>query len=542
MPSEGVVHLRKYLTGIVGNAPFGILTMSASHEVGIINNNAMYLLGFKGIDPASLIDCHYEQVFIHVPELLEKFTEILAARKKREWNLVRLHVNQFVINIKIRELFNGTLFILEDITTQAELEDKLMHQASFDALTNLVNRHEFESHTEKAIQKAQDHNLPGAVLFIDLDRFKPVNDTAGHAAGDALLKRVAKIFSKHIRTRDILARIGGDEFAVLLEDCPIAVAEKIANAMRQEVDEFVFMYDIHAFSIGISVGIAAFGKQGETLSSIVNAADNACQTAKQGGRNSIHTAELNDHEYEVYQQQVAWLPRINTALEKDAFVLFGQEIRSLTSTLQGVHFELLIRLQDGDSIVPPNAFIPAAERYDLMPKIDCWVLDKAFSTLQANTAYSINLSGQSVSDPVLAEYIISLQEKYAIEAAKITLEITETAAIQNIEASINFIKKLKQRGFKFSLDDFGSGLSSFSYLATLPLDYLKIDGSFVKKIATDPISYAMVKSINEVAHIMGLETIAEFVEDEKILKKLTEIGVDFAQGYFLHKPQPLSAL
>jgi len=539
---EESVHLRKYLTGIVGNAPFGIVTMSANNEVGIINDNAIHLLGFKSLNPEDLVDCSYEEVFFHIPRLLNGFNDLLTKKKKRELDLIRIKVNQFTVNIKIRELFNGTLLIIEDITKQAELEDKLMHQATFDGLTELFNRQEFEDRTQKEIKKAQVHHLPGAVIFIDLDRFKPVNDTAGHAAGDELLKRVAGMLQNHIRNRDMLARIGGDEFAILLADCPLNVAEKIADAMRIEIDEFVFIYDDNAFSIGISAGIASFGEENDTLSSVINAADNACQIAKQGGRNSVHTAALNDHEYEVYQQQIAWLPRINTALEKDEFVLFGQEIRSLTSPLQGVHFELLIRLQEGDSIVPPNAFLPAAERYDLMPKIDCWVLDKAFSTLQANTAYSINLSGQSVSDPALAEYIMSLQEKYAIDATKITLEITETAAIQNIEAFISFIKKLNQRGFKFSLDDFGSGLSSFSYLATLPVDYLKIDGSFVKKIATDPISYAMVQSMNEVAHIMGLETIAEFVEDENILNKLIEIGVDFAQGYYLHKPQPLSAL
>jgi len=427
-----------------------------------------------------------------------------------------------------------------DITRQKEIEEQLRDQATHDPLTRLANRQQFETHAELAISKAISHQLTGAVIFIDLDRFKPVNDTAGHAAGDELLKRIALLLNDKIRGRDLLARIGGDEFAVLLEDCPIHIAQQIAENMRKAVDEFVFVYAEHSFSIGLSAGITSFGEFDDKLSTVINVADNACQIAKSSGRNAIYTVDHNKDEYIQHKQQVDWLPKINKALADDSFVLFAQEIRALDSEVKGLHYELLLRLksENGD-IIPPFAFLPSAERYDLMQKIDRWVIEAAFKTMDKNNSYSINLSGQSMADNSLGSYIESLIDRYCIDAHKVTFEITETAAIQNFENCMNLIASLKNKGFKFSLDDFGSGLSSFSYLKNMPVDYLKIDGSFVKEIATDNTSYAMVKSINEVAHIMGIKTIAEFVENEDILDKLKEIGIDYAQGYHIHKPEAL---
>ncbi len=538
--TEEGVHLRKYLTGIIGNAPFGIVTLSVDLEVGIINANAVQLLGFKNRQPESLVDCKHESLLAHAPKLLDEFNQILNSHKKRQLDLFKISINQYTVNIKIRELFNGTLIIIEDITKQAELEKRLLDQATHDSLTKLYNRQEFEDCTEKYIKKAYEHKLPGAIIFIDLDRFKPVNDTAGHAAGDELLIRVANILRKHIRERDILARIGGDEFAILLEDCPLSAADKIANLMRKDIDKFTFVFGEHSFNIGMSAGIAAISDNNKKLSDVITAADNACQIAKNEGRNRIHVASLDEHEYQQHQQQIAWLPKINKAINSNEFILFAQEIRALETTSNDKHYELLIRLKNKDgSITSPNAFIPAAERYDLMPKIDRCVLEMAFANMQRHTSYSINLSGQSASDITLGDFILDLQKTYNINAEKITLEITETAAIQNIEKFMALMSRLKRAGFKFSLDDFGSGLSSFTYLKTMPVDYLKIDGSFVKEIVTDSTAYAMVKSINEVGHTMGLKTIAEFVESAEILSRLKEIGVDYAQGYHLHKPQDL---
>jgi len=536
-------HLRKYLTGIIGNAPFGIITFSVNHEVGIINAEAIKLLGFENSNPEDLIDASYNDTFVNTSTMLKKFQALVKSGDKFEADVFDIPINLNIVNIRIRELFNGSLIIIEDVTKQVKLEKQLRYQASHDSLTNLGNRKDFEDCVETYIHKAVDHNLPGAVLFIDLDRFKPVNDIAGHAAGDELLKRVAIILLSNVRNRDIVARIGGDEFAVLLADCPLNMAEQIAEAIRKAVDEMAFIFEGHSIKVGISAGISIINQQNNKLSHIINSADNACQIAKNQGRNQIHVASLETGEYNQHKQQVAWLPKITKALKDNQFRLFVQEISEINQTTPTTHYEILIRLKNEDgSFTSPNAFIPAAERYDLMPQIDRWVIECAFSNIDKQTNYSINLSGLSTCDPTLAQYIESLQKIHDIDATRITFEITETAAIQNIDKCLLLIKSLKALGFQFSLDDFGSGLSSFSYLKNLTVDYLKIDGSFVKEIVDDSTSYAMVKSINEVGHTMGLKTIAEFVENKDILERLKEIGVDYAQGYYIHKPEQLSYL
>jgi len=535
-------HLRKYLTGIIGNAPFGIVTFSVNHEVGIINADAMKLLGFENSKPDDLVDANYNDTFINAPSVIATFERLIRTGERFEADIHDIDINLHKINIKIRELFNGALIIIEDVTKQAKLEKQLRYQASHDSLTNLGNRQDFEDCVETYIYKAIEHNLPGVVIFIDLDRFKPINDIAGHAAGDEVLKRVAIILLSNVRERDIVARIGGDEFAVLLTDCPLKVAEKIAESIRKAVDEMVFIYDEQPFKIGISAGISFINRANNKLSNIINSADNACQIAKNQGRNRIHVASSETGEYKQHKQQVAWLPKITKALQLNQFTLYAQEIRAINSHSTEKHYELLIRLINKDgSITLPNAFIPPAERYDLMPQIDRWVIECAFSSIDRKTNYSINLSGLSTCDAGLADYIESLQKIHRIDPRRITFEITETAAIQNIDKCLMLINHLKTLGFQFSLDDFGSGLSSFSYLKNLNIDYLKIDGSFVKEIVNEPTSYAMVKSINEVGHAMRLKTIAEFVENKEILLKLQEIGVDYAQGYYIHKPEQLKS-
>ena len=536
-------HSRKYLTGIIGNAPFGIITFSVNHEVGIINADAIKLLGFENSEPDDLIDASYKDAFVNVPKIIYLFQNLISTGKKFEADFHGIEINLRKLNIKIRELFNGSLIIIENVTKQAKLEKQLRYQASHDSLTNLGNRRDFEDCVQTYIHKAVEHNLPGAVIFIDLDRFKPINDIAGHAAGDELLKRVAIILLSNVRDRDIVARIGGDEFAILLTDCPLNIAERIAEPIRKAIDEMIFIYEENSFKIGISAGISCINRENCKLSNIINSADNACQIAKNQGRNQIHVASTETGEYKLHKQQVAWLPKITKALQLKQFTLFIQEISEIKARSSKKHFEILIRLKNTDgSFTLPHIFIPPAERYDLMPQIDRWVIECAFSNIDKNNNYSINLSGLSTCDSGLADYIESLQKIHQIDASSITFEITETAAIQNIEKCLKLISRLKSLGFQFSLDDFGSGLSSFSYLKNLTIDFLKIDGSFVKEIVNDPTSYAMVKSINEVGHTMGLKTIAEFVENKEILGKLEEIGVDYAQGYYIHKPEQLQSI
>jgi len=533
-------HIRKYLSSIMGKVPFGVITLSINHEVGVINADAIKLLGFVNSRPEDFIDTRLSDVFSNITAVINAYEKLTNAGEKVELDLCNLKINRYTVNIRIRELFNGSIITIEDVTTQTTLARQLRYQASHDHLTDLGNRKGFEACVGSYLPKTIRHNLTGAVLFVDLDRFKPINDLAGHTAGDELLKKVAILISSNVRERDVVARIGGDEFAVLLTDCPLRAAEKIAESIRKTIDEMVFIFEEHSFKVSVSIGISCICRENNKVSTIINSADNACQIAKNLGRNQLHTALPDTSEYKDHKQQVAWLPRITQALQQNQFTLYMQEIADVRSPKTDKHYEILIRLVNADgSITLPQSFIPPAERYDLMPQVDRWVIEYAFSNIDKNTNYSINLSGLSTCDPTLADFIESLSQIHVIDARRITFEITETAAIQNIAKCLGLIGRLKALGFKFSLDDFGSGLSSFTYLKNLTIDYLKIDGSFVKEIAHDSASYAMVKSINEVGHAMGLETIAEFVENQSILNKLQEIGVDYVQGYHIHKPEQL---
>ncbi|ABZ77205.1 diguanylate cyclase/phosphodiesterase [Shewanella halifaxensis HAW-EB4] len=541
--TQQTVALRQYLTGIIGNAPFGILTISEEMEISIINADAIKLLGLPLSDLADMVDIPYSEAFVNIPELQENFETSIIGKQSRQCDLSRIKANAYILNIKCRSMLHGTLVIIENVTKQAELEDKLLYQATHDNLTKLANRKQFEERLKRFIAKSKLHTLSGAVIFIDIDRFKPVNDTAGHAAGDELLKRVTAIMKTNIRERDTLARLGGDEFSILLEMCSLNKAVQIAEKIRKEIESFVFTYGKKSFKVGISAGISLVNVPYDTVSAIINAADNACQIAKNNGRNRVHVINLENGELEEHIREVEWLGKLNWALASNQFVIYAQKICAIGGGEESSHFEVLIRLKDEDGmIISPGVFIPPAERYDLMPDIDRWVLKATFSKITPSCNYSINLSGQTLSDDSLINYIENLLDTYNVNPKQICFEITETAAIQELDKTVALISCLKQKGFCFSLDDFGSGLSSFSYLKKLPVNYLKIDGDFVKDIATDSVSYAMVKSINEVGHTMGLKTIAEFVESEAILAKLTEIGVDYVQGYYIHEPQPFEKL
>ena len=534
--------IEQYFSSIIANAPFGVVTISDEMEVGIINYDALKLLGFSHLSPCDLVDDVYSNTFLNIKELYDFFQKLFFHDGKPDLDLTHVQSYGFTLNIKCRPILNGTLVILENASIQAELEKKLQHQANHDPLTELVNRREFEERLQHFILRSTFNNKPGAVMFIDLDRFKPVNDSVGHAAGDELLQKIASILKNNIKPQDTLARIGGDEFAVLLEDCELTIAARIAEEMRQSVDEFVFIYEQQSFSVGLSIGVAPINERYNSVASIINSADNSCRIAKNEGRNRVHIINSESDELEAYQEEVEWLARVNSALIANDFVLFRQKIAPLSG--EGVdHYEVLLRLKNKDgSLVSPSVFIPPAERYDRMALIDRWVLKEVFSNLEQNCEYSINLSGQSLSDDFLIDYIENLQKIYDVDPHQICFEITETVAIQKLDVTAKLIARLKNKGYRFSLDDFGSGLSSFAYLKNMPVDHLKIDGAFVKDIAIDSVSYSIVASINQVGHTLGLKTIAEFVEDEAIFNKLEEIGVDYVQGYYIDKPQPVEQM
>ncbi len=445
----------------------------------------------------------------------------------------------------------GWVIALRDVSHSRALAAQVAFQATHDSLTGLVNRAEFDRRLGVVLNNASRRRQSASLLYLDLDQFKIVNDTCGHVAGDELLKQLSSILGRALRSSDTLARLGGDEFGVLLENCPPSKALQIAETLRDTVSEFNFVWQEQIFATGVSIGHVHFEDDSLRAGEILSKADEACYVAKDQGRNRIHTYQPGEEAQATRHGEMQWVGIIHQALEDDRFVLHAQPIFEVAEVGHAgalPHYEVLLRMQDRDGeLIPPMAFIPAAERYNLMPRLDRRVIRSVIRALagsyadpaQCTATFAINLSGSSISDPDVARFILGELRDHNLPGHCIAFEITETAAIANFANAVRLINEVKAAGCTFSLDDFGSGLSSFAYLKHLPVDLLKIDGSFVKGVATDPVDRAMVASINEIGHLMGLRTIAEFVEDEDILQVLREIGVDYAQGYGLGRPMPL---
>ena len=436
-----------------------------------------------------------------------------------------------------------------NIRRRKRVEHKLTYQASHDALTGLVNRREFENRAERLLSTKGQKKGEHALCYMDLDQFKVINDNYGHNAGDELLRQLGAELQKVVRKSDTLARLGGDEFGVLMERCSLDDAYRVADSLLKVIQEHLFLWEEHSLRIGASIGLVSIPQTAADLTQLLQNADAACYRAKDTGRNRIHI--FNDDDTEIAQRlgEMKWVERIHHALESNLFCLYAQAIVPLSSS-SDKHYEILIRMQGEDGrIIPPGAFLPAAEQFNLIAKIDQWVIRKSFQFLSANPVFlkqvsfcSINLSGQSLSSSDILDFIIDQLEQSGVDGSKLCFEITETAAISNLKIATKFISILKGLGCQFALDDFGSGLSSFAYLKNLSVDYLKIDGMFVKDIVDDPIDHAMVKSINEIGQVMGMKTIAEFVENDEIKHMLCEIGVNYAQGYGIEEPLPLDTI
>lgn len=435
----------------------------------------------------------------------------------------------------------GTVLVFHDVTESRQLSRQLTWQATHDELTQLVNRREFERQLSELLQTAQDTSM---LCYLDLDQFKLVNDTCGHPAGDALLQTVADILKNQVRVTDTVARLGGDEFAILLRQCTPEFARRIANLMCQSIREFRFVWGDHSFSIGASIGLVELVPENQNLAEVLAASDAACYAAKEAGRNRIHMYRADDLTLSRQRDQQQWCLRIDRALEDNRFCLYHQPIASLRE-VQGKphHTELLLRLiSEEGQIIAPMAFIPAAERYHRMQKIDQWVISQFLTNLsQAETdsqmIYNINLSGTSLNDEQFLQFLKDALLHSPVDPARLCFEITETAAISNLTQVAAFMKSLKQLGCQFALDDFGSGMSSFGYLRQLPVDYIKIDGSFIQQLH-DPISQAIVDSICKIGRAMNTRTIAERVEDSIAMARLRDLGVDYVQGYGIAKPSP----
>ncbi len=443
----------------------------------------------------------------------------------------------------------GSVMVLQDVSQERKLKRQLSYQASHDMLTGLFNRLMFEQHLEAVLVNVRQEGRHHALCYVDLDQFKIVNDTCGHVAGDELLRQIGDLLKSCIREGDTLARLGGDEFGLLLENCELQKAVSVADKMRESVKGFRFGWHDKSFEIGASIGVVAINAENNDKASILASADMACYAAKDMGRNRVHVYEPSDTHLTEQHGHMHWASRISKALDDDRMVLFEQPIVAIKGEPDmSVHCEILIRMIDDEgSLIQPNAFIPAAERYNLMQKVDRWVISEVFRTLASNQSkdihkiVSINLSGISLVEDELLGYVLAQAKQHKTDLSRICFEITETAAITNLSRATYFIKELKALGCKFSLDDFGSGLSSFSYLKNLPIDYLKIDGSFIVDILKDPIDRAMVDAIVRLGHVLKVQVIAEWVENEETLQLLESIGLDYVQGYHLGRPEKLNS-
>lgn len=442
----------------------------------------------------------------------------------------------------------GGVLVFRDVTVERGQSQKLSWQASHDALTGLPNRLEFERQLDDALESFRVAGHQHVMCYLDLDQFKIINDTCGHAAGDELLRQVAKILQQQLRKSDLLARLGGDEFGVLLLGCSLERAQGIAENMLTAVRALRFNWGDKVFSVGVSIGMVTLTEQTLSKEQVMSAADSACYAAKDGGRNRVVVHQPQDSDTLHRLEDMDWTARIIRAIDENRLRLYYQEYLPLTSAAgTGRHVEVLLRMVDETgNVIAPGAFTSAAERYNLMTRIDQWVIATVFSAYSGLTEFfgadlscSINLSGTSLNGEHLIEFIREQAALHHVRSESVCFEITESAVINQLRKAAQFILDLKADGFRFALDDFGIGMSSFAYLRNLAVDYLKIDGSFVRDMATDPLNRAMVSAMNEIGHVMGLQTIAEFVDSEAALEQLRLIGVDFAQGYLIAKPAPL---
>jgi diguanylate cyclase (GGDEF)-like protein/PAS domain S-box-containing protein len=539
----------------------GVITTDADGMVEYVNQVAAQLTGVSNDDAKGmgLFDVltlvNDEGVPPSTNPVLKAINEQRIIDNYEPMTLVRENGDNYAVELTAAPIEDydgsiiGAVLVFRNMTAIRDMANQMAYQATHDSLTGLINRDEFERRLVEAINVARNNHEEHVLCYMDLDQFKVVNDTCGHIAGDELLKQLTVLLHRKIRKSDTLGRLGGDEFGILFLDCKLDKARQIIRILCNTINEFRFVWGDKSFEIGVSVGVVAINSQSGGLTEVLSAADSACFVAKDLGRNRIHIYQPDDQILSQRRGEMQWLPRIRHALEHDRFQLYYQKFIPVSSPDSEYNIELLVRMIDEKGeIIPPMAFLPAAERYDLMPAIDRWVINNAFLSLRnyqqyignANYMWTINISGQSLSDEYFLDFIIGKRLEHQVDASRICFEITETAAVTNLTDATHLITALKEEGFRFALDDFGSGLSSFNYLKHLPVDYLKIDGSFVKDLMDDPIDYAMVESINQIGHILKLKTIAEFVENSETLQILKELKVDYAQGYAIHKPQLLS--
>lgn len=553
------VHTREQrLSAVLNNTAEGIITFDKRGIIEGFNQAAERLFGWSeseilgtSINLLIATDKHdrrdgYLDHFLRnqIQRLVGHEGEVVGLH--RDGTIFPMAVKISAMQLEGREIYIG---LLADISERKAMMDRLKFVAEHDGLTGLYNRSYFQQELERVVERAQRRSAHhSALLYIDLDNFKYVNDTMGHAAGDQLIVQVAAVLQKRARKSDILARFGGDEFTVLLDDTDLDNASRVAESFRQKIAGFTFNYEGKHADVGCSIGVASIHSQSNSATEAMSYADLACHLAKRGGRNRIHVFDPADAEkVATMSVDMGWSRRIKTAIENNRFELACQPIVH-TGTREVDAYETLIRLRDEhDEIIMPSGFLPAAERFGLAGDIDIWVITRAIDTLahlretQPRARYSINLSALTLTRAGLVDFIASRLVQSRLDPAALTFEVTETAAITDMSAAGTLLSGLRQLGCRTALDDFGSGMSSFAYLRELPVDFVKIDGRFVKNLATNPVDQAMVKAMNEIAHALGKLTIAEFVENEESFRLLGLFGVDYAQGYHLGRPVLVAA-
>lgn len=442
------------------------------------------------------------------------------------------------------------LMVATDISEQRQLTELLSYQASHDALTDLYNRREFERRLDHVRAEVANGTSVAALFYIDLDQFKLINDTSGHIAGDQLLVQLAMVMREQLRGNDVLARLGGDEFGVLIADVhDRAGVEEVGERLRRQIDGYVFVWDQRSYTITASIGVVMIEHADSSLDDPLAQADTACYIAKESGRNRMHFYSALDDDATRRQSEMEWANRLRWAVDEHLLLLKYQEIWPLaTSRATGPRIEVLLRFRGDNGLqVVPGAFLPAAERYGLMPMIDRWVIDTVianFDRLHPEGARlrmaTLNLSGASIEDATLADHILDLLERHRVDPTRICFEITETVAVRNLSPVVRLIERLRAVGCRFALDDFGAGMSSFGYLKNLPVDYIKIDGSFIRDMLVDPMSEAIVRAVTDIGHRRGLKVVAEWVNDQRVADALVQLGVDYGQGFALHEPEIVS--
>ena len=473
----------------------------------------------------------------------------LVLKRRDGSRLVVLENSRAVRDPDGRVLFyEGTL---TDITAAHALSEQLTHDASHDPLTGLKNRREFEARLHHALELSQATGTTHAVCFMDLDRFKVVNDTCGHVAGDELLRQLGHMLETKVRTADVVARLGGDEFAILLQNCAQNDALQVANNVLKAVSGFQFVWGQHAFNLGVSIGVVVIDSHFRRMAQVLSAADTACYAAKDGGRNRVVVYQEDETTIDRQRGEADWVGRAKRALVENRLFLEAQLIRPLAlGSRERPHYELLVRMRDDSGrTVPPGAFLPTVERYNLSVRYDRWVIAAALRWMQQHASsldsfgrFFINLSRDSLVDPATGAFVRNAVAEAGIDPRRLGFEVSEKFAIGNLTQSNLLFSELRRLGCSVSLDDFGSGVSSFAYLKALGADHLKIDGMFVGNISQDQVDYAMVRSITEIGHVMGKKVIAESVESDAVLEKLGEIGVDYAQGFGVGEPRPIDEI